>query len=889
MILVCSSLFSYLNRRIFQLHRLLLPLIITARITGQLINMMLPFSSTDIEQLYQALQSCSDGITSTLAEQRLADQKKEQRERSRVSRELHLLFRQFTNPLVLLLLIAVILSALLGETTDALIILVILLTTGLLGFFQEVQAGRSLEKLQQLTQTLALVVRDGREAEIPAADVVPGDVVLLNAGDILPADCRILESNELHINESTLTGESFPVEKSPGIVPENSLLNQKHNCLWQGTSVVSGTARVLAVHTGQATIFGQMAHSLAQTPETVFEKGIKHFGLFLLRITIILSLVILGVNLYFQKPFFSSVLFSLALAVGMAPELLPAIMTFTMSAGAKRMMQKKVLVKKLSSIFNFGEVQVLCTDKTGTITEGTVRVKSIVNVQGDPDELLQLWAYLNATLQNGFDNPIDAALAQLQLFTTGYEKVNELPYDFIRKRLSVAVQKNGHKLIITKGAVPNVLEVCDHVETGSDTLQPMDKDLSARLTAQFAAYSQQGYRVLGLATKELASDRMSRSDEEGMVFRGFILLEDHLKESVLSSIKRLEALHVAIKVITGDNRYAALRVTQEIGIEHPVVITGEELDAMTSEALTIRALQTDIFAEIEPHQKERVVKSLQLSHLSVAYMGDGINDVAAIHAADVGISTNNAVDVAREAADFVLLEKDLSVLVDGIYEGRRSFANSMKYIFISTGATFGNMFSVAGASLLLPFLPMLPKQILLNNLVTDLPFLTIASDGVEADQLATPRKWDLHTIQDFMVVFGIHSSAFDFLTFYLLYGYFHLSGAPFQTGWFLESALTEVLILFVVRTQRPLLHSRPGKWLLATGLLAMMLILYLPFSPFATPLGFSGMEARWLLSLFGVLLLYLLTADGLKIIFFRWMNRKEKGRKKVVMPGLVTA
>jgi Mg2+-importing ATPase len=844
-------------------------------------------SSQDIFDLYRQLQSGPTGISSSLAAKRLEQQLKNTKIHSRSYREFQLLVRQFKNPLVLLLLVAVILSALLSDVTDALIILVILIITGFFGFFQELHAGRSLEKLQQLTKTNTRVIRDDKEVDIPVSELVQGDVVLLNAGDIVPADCRILESNELHVNESTLTGESFPVEKKEGSVPDDAPISKKINCLWQGSSVVSGTGKALAIYTGAATLFGGMAHSLSQTPDTAFEKGIRHFGYFLLRITVVLSLIILGVNLYFHKTFFDSILFSLALAVGMAPELLPAIMTFTMSAGANRMMKKKVVVKKLSSIFNFGEVNVLCTDKTGTITEGSVRVANIVNVAGVPDEQLRIYAFLNAAFQNGFDNPIDTALKALNLNATGYKKINELPYDFIRKRLSVSVQKQEKQMIVTKGAVQNVLEVCSSMDTGNGSTEKIDALATQKITTQFANFSQQGYRVLGLACKDLGNKRMSREDEKDMTFLGFILLEDHLKETVLSSITRLKQLQVTIKVITGDNRYAALRVAQEIDIKTPVILNGEELNALSSEALTIKALQTDIFAEVEPHQKERIVKALQLSNLSVAYMGDGVNDVAAINAADVGISTNNAVDVAREAADFVLLEKDLSVLADGIYEGRRSFANSMKYVFISTGATFGNMFSVAGASLILPFLPMLPKQILLNNLVTDLPFISIASDTVEPNELASPRKWNLKMIKNFMLVFGIHSSLFDFLTFYLLYYFFNLSGAAFQSGWFLESAISEILILFVVRTRKPFLKSKPGILLLASGLLAVVITLYLPFSPFAGALGFSVTHVHPILAILLILFIYMVTADWLKLAFFKWIERPGTALHKEVLPHVL--
>jgi len=834
------------------------------------------FSSIPIEQLYVQLNSSDKGVSAKLAEQRIKDQLEFFKKEPRYKKGLKLLVRQFANPLVLLLVIAVILSAFLGESSDSLIILFILIATGLLGFWQELNAGRAIEKLRKMIEMKHTVIRENRQLQLSTHQIVTGDILLFDAGDMIPADCRIVESTELHVNESSLTGESFPVEKLPGQVADNVSLSKKYNCLWQGTNVISGSATAIVVKTGNQTVFGQLAQSLIQTAETAFEKGIKRFGFFLLRITIILSLVILIANLYFKKPFFDSVLFSLALAVGMAPELLPAIMTFAMSAGAKRMLKKKVIVKKLSSIFNFGEVNVLCTDKTGTITEGDVIVKDIVDMDGKTNERLQLYACLNAKLQNGFTNPIDLAIASLHVSLKDYVKINEVPYDFIRKRLSVAVKNSRERFFVVKGAFSNVLQACSYVETDNKNPDFIDEQMRRRIENKFINYSKQGYRVLGLAYKQIQQDKISRDDEQEMVFLGFILLEDPLKESTLASIQRLEQLQIEVKIITGDNRFAASHAAQAIGMKDFVVMTGEELDKLNPEALVVKARHTNIFAEIEPRQKEHIIKALQKSHLTVAYIGDGINDVAAINAADIGISTNNAADVAKDAADFVLLEKDLSVLADGILEGRRSFVNSMKYIFITTGATFGNMFSVAGASLFLPFLPMLPKQILLTNLITDLPFLTIASDHADEDQLTRPGKWDLKMIRNFMIFFGLHSSIFDFITFYTLYYYFRLSGSSFQTGWFLESAITELLILYIIRTKKSFIKSKPGKWLLITGIMAFCITIYLPFSPFAGLLGFSVAHVKQIIAIALILLAYTITADLLKIVFFRTSDKKKQ-------------
>ncbi|WP_181163734.1 magnesium-translocating P-type ATPase [Pontibacter mangrovi] len=835
-------------------------------------------ASDSIDQLFHQLHSGAAGLHTHTARRRVAAQKRKTRTPSRFRWEAKLLINQFRSPLMLLLILVVILSAFLGDTSDAFIVLVILLISALLSFLQELHAGRAVEKLLKMIEVRHQVIREGREKHVPAQEVVPGDVVVLHAGDLLPADCRIIESNELHVNESALTGESFPVAKQAGVLPESTPLHQKSNCLWRGTSVVSGTARALAVHTGSATIFGQMAHSLTQVTPTAFEAGLRSFGYFLLRITVLLSVIILGTSLYFDKPFFNSLLFALALAVGMAPELLPAIMTFAMSAGAKRMVARKVIVKRLSSIFNFGEVNVLCTDKTGTITEGSAKVYDVVNTAGKPDPKARLYAFLNASFQQGFSNPIDEVIRALPLKTEGYEKLDEIPYDFIRKRLSIAVRGEAGNIIITKGALPNVLAVCGLYLDEAGTEQTLKETQRQQIQAKLETYSREGLRVLGIAFKYTSSSDITHQDEQEMVFQGFILLEDKLKESARDSIGRLEKMGIAVKIVTGDNRFAARHAAKALGMGSDSILTGQELNSMAPEALTVRTAAVDIFAEIEPHQKERIVRALQKSRFRVAYLGDGINDVAAIHAADTGISTNNAVDVAREAADFVLLENDLEVLADGVHEGRKSFSNSMKYIFATTGATFGNMFSVAGASLALPFLPMLPKQILLTNLISDFPYLAIAADRVDEEQLLRPLKWDIRLIRRFMVVFGLHSSVFDFATFYTLFFYFGLRDAPFQTGWFLESVATELVIIFVIRTRKPLLRSKPARPLLLIALLALAVTAWLPLSPLAPALSLTIAHQAQAFALVGIVLAYVVTAELLKLWFFRSVTTNAQPR-----------
>ncbi len=831
------------------------------------------FASQTIDFLFQSLKSSTLGLSSKEAHKRFLDSKKSLHTDSKFKHNLKLLIRQFTNPLILLLVAAVIISAILQQTSDALIILFILIASALLSFIQELNAGKAVEKLKQLISLKHDVLRDGKITSVATIEVVPGDVLILNAGDIIPADCRIIECNELHINESALTGETFPSEKTADVINETSSLSKQTNCLWQGTNVVSGTCKALVINTGKETIYGNLIQSLREDGETAFEKDIKKFGYLLLKITIVLSLTILIFNIYFHKPLFESLVFSLALAVGMAPELLPAIMTFAMSAGAKKMMQKKVIVKKLSSIFNFSEVTILCTDKTGTITEGTVCLKDIVDINNQTNDKIKLYAYINAFFQQGFKNPLDEAILSLKLNTSDFKKTDEIPYDFIRKRLSILVIQNEKKIIITKGAVPNILSICAFVEINNKS-EPLTDSLKEKIEETFSNYSGQGIRTIALCYKEVTLSQINRTAEENMTFLGFVLLEDPIKDSVLHSIEKMKSAGIAIKIITGDNRYAANYIAKKIDIHNSKILTGQEIDQMSLDALKYNAIETNIFAEVEPQHKERIVRALQNNNNVVAYMGDGINDVSAIHAADVGISTDNAVDVAKDAADFVLMEKDLSVLVDGVIEGRKSFTNSMKYIFINTGATFGNMVSVAGASLILPFLPMLPKQILLTNFITDFPYLSVSSDNVDESELKQPLKWNLKLIIKFMIVFGIHSSLFDFLTFYVLFFYFKLKDSPFQTGWFIESVITELLILFIIRTKKSFLKSMPGKALLLTSLLSLIITIVLPISPFADLLGLSIAHTQQAIAIFIILILYLITADLLKIIFFKKINHE---------------
>lgn len=769
---------------------------------------------------------------------------------------------------MLLLIGAVILSGFLGDTSDVFIILFIVLSTGLLSFIQERNAGKVVEKLQSLISIKATVLRDGKAKEVKSDHVVKGDVIVLKAGDMLPADCLIIESNELHANESSLTGESYPTKKAAGIIDENTDLSKRTNCLWEGTNIVSGNAKALVIQTGNDTLFSTITQSASHTVESAFEKGIKDFGFFLMRITLVLAVFILVVNLVNHKPVIESALFALALAVGMAPELLPAIATIAMSNGAKRLLEKKVIVKKLNSIQNLGEVNLLCTDKTGTITEGTIEVAGLKDGFGQESELVKQLAFWNATFETGYANPIDDALKKIKIDqTVAATKIGEVPYDFIRKRLSIAVDTGNEKLLISKGAFTQILSICTSVQC-TDKSEENIATHKKSIEEQFAQYGRNGLRAIAVCYKNIETETVTKELESEMIFAGFVLMNDPVKHDIKDTINELIQLKVGLKIISGDNKNIAASIAQNIGIKEPVIMTGKELLDTSSEALVQLVKDTHIFAEVEPQQKERIILALKKTY-TVAYMGDGINDVSAINAADVGISVNNAVDAAREAADFVLMEKELVVIAEGIRQGRKTFANTLKYLYISTGATFGNMCSVAAASLVLPFLPMLPKQVLLTNFLTDFPFLTVSADNVDSEQLENPGKWNLKVIRNYMVVFGIHSSLFDLITFLTLYYLLKVKESAFQTGWFIESVLTELFIVFIIRTHKNFFKSRPSKYIFIFSFIALVITIWLPYFPFAKDFGLAPLPMINLAAMLLIVAVYIITADILKVWFFK--------------------
>ncbi|MEO8277272.1 MAG: magnesium-translocating P-type ATPase [Thermoanaerobaculia bacterium] len=788
---------------------------------------------------------------------------------------LRLLLRQFKSPLVLILIFAAAISLGVGEWTGASIVLAVVLGSTILGFAQEYRASSAVERLRSQVTRRSEVLRHGAPQALPSEELVPGDVVMLSAGTLIPADGILLSAEDLFVNQAVLTGETFPVNKQPGKTPAAAGLAERTNCVFMGTSAGSGVARMLVVRTGKETVFGQVAERLSlRPPETEFERGIRRFGNLLTRVMLVMVIVVLAVNLFLHKPLLDSLLFALALAVGLTPELLPAILSITLSHGAQRMAKLGVIVRRLAAIENFGSMDVFCTDKTGTLTEGIVRLDGALDIAGSPSEAVLRLAFLNATFQSGLSNPLDAAIVG-QARAAGLEigtdrKFYEIPYDFVRKRLSVVVADSaGSRTTIMKGALDNVLAVCDR--TGAaDTIRPLDGVQRTAIEAQFNAWSDKGFRVLGVATKSVPADAIaySRDDEASLAFAGFLLFFDPPKAGVQQAIVDLAQRGVALKIITGDNRKVARHVADAVHLPVTGLMTGGELNELRDEALWHLAERTTIFAEVDPNQKERIILALRKTGHVVGYMGDGINDAPALYAADVGLSVNTAVDVAKEAADFVLLGTDLGILCQGIDEGRRTFANTLKYILTTISANFGNMFSMAGASMVLPFLPLLAPQILLNNFLSDIPGVAIAGDNVDPEWVAKPRRWNTPFIRNYMVLFGLVSSIFDFLTFATLLYLFHAAPVEFRTGWFIESLLTELVIALVVRTRRPFYRSRPGRLLLGSTLLMIGITLVLPYLPFHAVFGFVPLPAPLLLALIGLTALYVVAAEGAKRFFY---------------------
>lgn len=835
--------------------------------------------ATSLESLLVELETRSTGLTDQEAEARRPKQPQDFL-RTTGNGDLPLLMSQFRSPITLLLIAASVLSLLLNDQSDAVAILVIVLASVSLGFWQERMASHTVARLLNLIRAETTVIRNGAPQTIAAESAVKGDVIDLIAGSSIPADCRLLEAKDLHLDEATLTGETFPVEKQPGTASADAPLTHRANVVYLGTHVVSGTGRAVVVAIGPETEFGRISERLRlRSPETEFERGIRRFGYFLIQLTLVFVLVIFAINVLLHKPVVESLLFALALAVGLTPQLLPAIVTVNLTHGTRRMANRQVIVRRLAAIENFGSMDVLCSDKTGTLTEGRIEIQGAVDPQGINSERVRQYAYWNASYQTGLGNPIDDAIrADVPANLPVCKKLDEVPYDFVRRRLSVLIEQDDRRLLITKGAVANILEACDWVDAANSRV-PINQ-LRQELNARYEDLSRSGCRTLGVAYRDLENHRTAtRADEVAMTFAGFLVLHDPPKADSAQVVAELRSHGIRLKMISGDNRWVARNVARLVGLAADKLLTGADLRQMSDTALMHQVTMIDVFAEVEPIQKERILLALKKAGHVVGYLGDGINDATALHAADVGISVDSAVDVAKDAADIVLMRRDLSVLVDGIESGRETFANTLKYVFLATSANFGNMFSMAGASLFLPYLPLLPQQILLGNLLTDFCAMTIASDAVDPEDLAIPRRWNIKRIRNFMIVFGLLSSVFDYLTFAILLWFLRVNMLEFRTGWFVESLCSATLIVLVVRTRRPFFLSRPGTPLMVMSGVIGLGSLLLPWLPMVDKLGFTRLPASVLIGIALIVAAYIGSAELAKRFYYAKSRANRPGEK----------
>jgi P-type Mg2+ transporter len=780
---------------------------------------------------------------------------------------------RFRNPLVLILLFAATVSAFTGDISSFIIIAVIVLMSVILDVTQEHQAQRAADGLRKQVSLSAKVLRDGRPVDVPATQIVPGDIVVLAAGDLIPADARLVEARDLHVDEALLTGEAYPAEKEVAL-PSTEIASASAfppNLVFMGSSVVSGSAKALILATGRETQLGSIASTLRkEPPPTAFAIGIQKFGMMIVRATVFLVLFVVLVNLLFHRPLLESFLFALALAVGLTPELLPMIVSVTLSHGSIRMARKHVIVKRQSAIDDLGSMDVFCSDKTGTLTEARIKLIREVDLSGqESSEVMQL-ALLNAAFETGLKSPLDEAiLTTSPIDLTVWRKIDEVPFDFQRRRVSILCEGGGRRLIIVKGAPKDVLRLATRYEQKG--MPPGPLDAAARKTAEstFNALGVEGFRVLAVAWRQVDHECQNASvtDEANLTFAGFLAFLDPPKAGAREALTELANLGVAVKVVTGDNEQVTRHVCGELGLKITGMLSGPEVADLTDEALAAKVYDITLFCRVTPPQKSRVIAALRRKGHVVGYLGDGINDAPPLHVADVGFSVDTAVDVAKEAAAIILLRKELSVLAEGVREGRRTFANILKYMMMGTSSNFGNMFSMAGGVLFLPFLPMLPTQILLNNLLYDLSETAIPLDNVSDSTLDQPRRWDLETVRKFMFVFGPLSSVFDLVTFGLLLWVFHSNAAQFHTGWFVESLSTQILVIFIIRTAQPL-QDWPHAALVASSLCAFTIAVALPYLPLVRWFGFVPLPAEVMSALALVTIVYLISVYLVKRWFF---------------------
>ena len=832
-----------------------------------------PFHTAAEEEVIAALGTTPRGLSSEFAKMRLAVVGPNDIARIHRRPVVIQYLAHFRNLLVIILMIAALISVFVGEITSAVIIFVIVIASVTLDFFQEYKAENAADLLRQKIITRASVFRDGELRELPITGLVPGDLVSLSAGDIVPADARLISAKDLFVNQSSLTGEPFPLEKQPGRAGAATPLAEAENYIFLGTSVVSGTATAIVTKTGPWTEFGHVAKSLVgRPPETEFERGLKQFSYLMSEFVFTLVIIVFFINALFRHGVLDSLLFSIALAVGMTPELLPMILSLNLSKGSIAMAEKGAIVKHPESIQNFGSMDILCTDKTGTLTENQIALVRHLDTEGNDSETVLLYSYINSAFHTGLKSPLDEAVVRFRhLDISDCVKIDEIPFDFMRKRVSIVAGRKSGAVIISKGAPEEILRICTSEQRG-DIINPLDDTARERIERIYQAQSADGYRALAVCYRRLdpGQDHFSVEDEREMVLVGLITFIDPPKESARESLRLLAGSGIELKILSGDNELVTRKTCSLIGLEVKAALTGSDIENLDNDGLSRVVDGVTIFCRMNPVQKNRVMSALKRNGHVVGFMGDGINDAPSIREADVGISVENAVDIAKESADIILVRNDLCILNDGVIEGRKTFGNTMKYILMGTSSNFGNMFSVAGASLFLPFLPMRPIQILLNNLLYDMSESTIPTDNVDAAYASTPKKWDIRFIRKFIVVFGPISSVFDFITFFILLVVFRADVSLFQTAWFIESICTQTLVIFVIRTRVvPFWGSRPSRLLTASTMLIVIIACLLPFTALGAIFGFVPPPAAFFAALAGLVAGYLVIVELVKRWFYR--------------------
>ncbi len=827
-----------------------------------------------VETLFEKFGTSQKGLSEFEAQKRLEEYGYNEPAKKKKRTILFQILLKFFNPLVIILLIIAGFSFFFGEKISAFIVSLMAIMSVVLSFIQEYKAGKEAEKLSEMVRATATVYRDGKPREIPIKKIVPGDIVDLFAGDMIPADLRIIQAKDLFLNQSSLTGESMPVEKmaAPVSTKSSSSVNLL-NIVFMGSSVVSGTGLGVVIRTGLATQFGEISRRLAtMNEESSFDKGIHKFTWLMIKAMMVLVVIICTINYFSKGNLIEALLFSLAVAVGLTPEMLPMLVTLNLSKGAIAMSKKQVIVKRLSAIQNFGAMDVLCTDKTGTLTLDKIVLEKHCDVVRKEDKGVLQLAYLNSYYQTGLKNILDKAVLKYEkLMVKQFKKVDEIPFDFSRRLMSVVVDMEGKHRIITKGAPEEVFKRCKKYEIDGEMLDLEDLILTD-LREEYDSLSSEGFRVLAVAYKDMESNKnvYSKDDEHDLVLKGYVAFLDPPKPTARKTIEMLKGLGIELKVLTGDNDLVARKICGEVGLDIKGLLTGERLEKVTDQDLQGLVKTTTVFARLSPLQKERVIRALQKNNHTVGYLGDGINDAPSLKAADVGISVNNAVDIAKESADIILLQKNLMVLRDGVLEGRRVFGNILKYIKMGSSSNFGNMFSMTGASFLLPFLPMIPIQILLNNFLYDISQVAIPSDEVDEEYLVRSRPWNINYIKKFMVVFGPVSSIFDFITFGVLWFIFHADAHLFSTGWFLESLCTQTLVIHIIRTGKiPFFESWPSQFLIFTSIYIVTIGLMIPFTPLGRYFGFVMPPASYFIALILIVGFYLLMVQTVKSWFIK--------------------